>query len=333
MSQERSDAAARVEELLRGYFVSQGIYVAAKLGLADLLARGAGGAGVDELARETATDAGGLYRLLRALASEGVFAELPGQRFVLNEMGAVLCRDAAGSQHHAALLAGETQYKVWTQLKETLRPGAPTGFERIFRVPLFSFLAEHPEAYAVFNAAMEQRVKSATAALLAACEVRAGDVIVDVGGGTGSVLRALLEKHAGARGTLLETVAVVEEARRMFADSAVGERVTLVAGDCLESVPAGEVMILVTVLHMFQDAPALRIVRNCRAALSAGGRLYIAEALLRGPNEKDAGKWQDVNMMLMTGGRERTFEEYGGLLQEAGLGVVKQIGPIIEARL
>ena len=198
-----------------------------------------------------------------------------------------MCRD--GTMHAAALLAGETQYKVWTQLKETLRPGAPTGFERIFRKPLFAFLAEHEEAYAVFNAAMEARVKGAREALVAACEVRGGgEMIVDVGGGTGSVLRALLEKHTEARGTLLETAAVIEAARGSA--GVVGGAGDAGGGDCLEAVPTGDVMVLVTVLHMFQDEGARRILRNCRAGLRPGGTGVYCGGVAAGAEREGCGE-------------------------------------------
>ncbi|HEY4329643.1 MAG TPA: methyltransferase [Phycisphaerae bacterium] len=342
MTPDRKDLAGateRVAEMLRGYYVSQALYSAARLGIADLLAKMPGmEGGVEELATATGTQGDSLYRLMRALASEGVFEEVAGageRKFKLNAMADVLRSDAIGTMRPAALLAGETQYKVWTLLKETLKPGAVNGFERVFRTGLFEFLAEHPDLYANFNAVMASRVAEIREALIGACEVNAGDVIVDVGGGLGSVVAGLLEKHQGARGILLETAGVIAEAEEELAENPVKERMRFVAGDFLHGVPEGNVMILVTVLHMFQDDKALKILRHCRGALAGKaiggtvGRIYIAEGLLKGPNEKDTGKWQDLNMMMMTGGRERTFEEYAGLLGEAGFVKVERKGELV----
>jgi ubiquinone/menaquinone biosynthesis C-methylase UbiE len=322
----------KIAELLRGYFVSQALYVAAKLQLADRVAQAPNReVSIEDLARETATDPDSLYRLLRALAAEGIFEERPERRFALNAMAAAIRSDGPGSTHAAALLAGETQYKVWTQLKDTLRPGAPTGFERIFRQPLFDFLADHPEAYAVFNAAMDQRVRSSQKDVIESCQVRPGDHIIDIGGGLGRVVTALLEKYPESRGTLLETAPVIAEAQTLLAHNPVRERLAFFTGNCLQALPPGDVMILITVLHMFQDRDALRILQNCRASLAPNGRLYIAEALLRPANESDPAKWQDLNMLLMTGGRERTFEEFAALLRTAGFTHITRKADILEA--
>jgi len=367
---EYASVAGQMEQMLRGYFVAQALFVAARLGIADLLAQGERTAGA--LAGATGVDADALHRMLRALASEGIFEEIPAaggtgetgrgeSRFGLTPLGHLLRSDVEGSMRPAALIAGETQYKVWAVFKDAIKHGsgnaeAPgsgraTGFERIFRKPLFEFLAEHPDIYSVFNAAMSQRVRLMREALLEVCTLRAGETAVDIGGGLGSVIAALLEKYPHARGILFDTRRVIDQAKEILQSSPVAARLAFVAGDFLldaknpanadsspagdkpgAAVPHGDVMILASVLHMVQDATALHILKNCRLSLAAGGRLYVVETLLRPPNEPDAAKWQDLNMMLMVGGRERTFDEYANLLRQAGFSQVERRAEIVVAR-
>ncbi len=337
----------RIGDMLRGYYVAQAVYVAARLGIADLLARGGAGsergaAGengpgmtIEELAAATGCQTDGLYRMMRALAAEGLFFENPGpsdspsttseeRRFTLTAVGEKLRSDLPGSMRAAALIAGETQYKVWTLFKDAVKNGVP-AFQRIFRQPLFDFLDEHPDVYALFNQAMTHRVGPIVAAVVEACDVRAGDVIVDVGGGLGSLLVALLENHPENRGILLDSEEVIAAARETLAPNAVANRLNFNVGDFLKSggvpgggIPSGDVMILASILHMFQDGEAGRILRNCHASLAPGGRIYLVERLLLGPNQADPGKWEDLNMLVMTGGRERTLDEFKVLLEGAG---------------
>jgi trans-aconitate methyltransferase len=324
--------AEQLSGLLRGYFVSQAIYVAARLSIADLLARADGLVSVEELAAATGSHPEALYRMLRALAGEGIFQEHPNRYFGLTPVGEMLRSDVPGSMRPAALLAGETQYKVWALFKDGIKHGTP-GFDRIFRQPLFPFLDEHPDIHALFNDAMTQQVVRSTGALLAACEVSSGETVVDVGGGLGCMVRAVLKKYPQALGVLFDSEKVIAEARETVGGEEVLPRLTLVAGDFFKSVPRGDVMILGSIVHMFLDAEALRILKNCRASLAPKGRIYLVEKIVTAPNASDAAKWYDLNMLLMTGGRERTFEEFAGLLRDAGFGDISQAGEgIVVAR-
>jgi len=313
--------AEHLSTLLRGYFVAQAIYVAARLNIADLLARADAPMSIEDLAAATGSHAGALYRMLRALAGEGIFAENPGRRFSLTPVSQVLRADVPGSMRPAALLAGETQYKVWALFKDSIRQGTP-GFDRIFRQSLFPFLDDHPDVHALFNQAMTQQVARATAAVLDSCELAPGETVVDVGGGLGCLVLALLAKYPQARGILFESEKVIGEARDALACDPVMPRLALVPGDFFKAVPRGDVMILASVVHMFLDPEALRILKNCRASLPPGGRIFLVEKLVTEPNTPDAAKWDDLNMLLMTGGRERTFAEFAALLGDAGFGDV-----------
>jgi hypothetical protein len=320
--------------LLRGYYVTQALFATTRLGIADLIGRAGGPVGVEELADATGSHVEALYRVMRALAGEGIFEELPGRRFGLTGPSELLRAEAPGSMRAATLVAGETQYKVWGLLKDSVKHGTP-AFERVFRKPVFAFFAEHPDLYAVFNEAMTQKMERTKAALLGACEVRPGDTVVDVGGGLGTFVIALLEKHAGASGVLFDAEGVIAEAREKLAAHPLvaAGRLSLAEGDFLQGVPAGDVMVLGSVVHMFLDDGARQLLKNCRSKLRAGGRIYLVEKLIGEANMPDAAKWDDLNMLVMTGGRERTLEEYAGLLREAGFSSARQVGAgIVEGR-
>jgi hypothetical protein len=300
--------------MLRGYFITQGLYVAVRLGLPDLLA--AGDRSCDDLAAKSGVSADALYRLMRALAGEGVFFELGERRFRLAEMGAMLRTDAAGGMRDSTLIAGDAQYKVWSIFREAVKSGTP-GFDRIFRQPLFEFLEGHQEIHETFDGSMARISRWAREAVLEFCAFHDGETVVDVGGGTGSLLAGVLERYAGVRGILLDLPVVAERARKVFAGSALLDRLEFVGGDFRRLIPPGEVIILSSILHMLEDDAALALLRRCSASLRSQGRIIIVEQVLGEPNARDPSKWNDLNMLVMTGGRERTFAEYADLLKKA----------------
>jgi SAM-dependent methyltransferase len=327
--------ADHLTSLLRGYFITQALFVTTRLSIPDHLARADGPLSVEDLATATGSHVEALYRVLRALAGEGIYEERPDRRFALTPLSTLLRADVPGSMRAATLMAGETQYKVFSLLKDSVKYGTP-AFERVFRKPVFPFLADHPDIYANFNEAMTNKMERTKPALLAACDVRPGDTIVDVGGGLGTFLLALLDKHPAARGILFDGESVIAEARVKLAphSAMTANRLTLSAGDFLHAVPAGDVMILGSVVHMFLDDGARQLLKNCRAGLRPGGRLYIIDKLVGPPNARDGAKWDDLNMLVMTGGRERTFEEFATLLREACFTEAKRAGDnLVEARV
>jgi SAM-dependent methyltransferase len=316
------DAASTLRRMVFGFRLSQLLGVVAQLDVADRLRHGARSA--EALATEIGADARALRRVLRALASVGVFAERPDGWFALTPLSELLRSDAAGSMRDVASLYGEPWlWQAYGHLRHSVRTGA-TAFERAHGANFYDYLQHHADAAHAFQRAMSGFTAGEVQAIAVACE-RAGMLdgarsIVDVGGGHGALLVALLQRHAALRGTVFDTAAVAAAAVQALHDAGVGARASCVAGDFFQSVPAdADVYVAKSVLHNWHDEPALRILRNCRRAMHARARLLIAERVLEpGPSGAEA-KLFDINMLVTAGGLERSADEYAALLQAAGL--------------
>ena len=323
------DASARMAlmELAIGAMVGQAVHVAAKLGIADqLVGRPKTPA---ELAEATGTRADTLHRLLRALASRGVFAETADGRFALTPVAEGLRSDAPGSLRAYAVLLGEDWvWRAWGQLSHSVRTGQ-SALEHAFGRDVFAYLAEHPEAASVFDAAMTSRTRQEIDAVAAAYEWPAAGTIVDVGGGQGALLAAILARGPDLQGILYDLPHVIAAARGGPIDAAgLAGRCELAAGSFFERVPAGgDLYLLKRVIHDWDDERAAAILRNCRAAMSATARLLVVDHVLSPGNAPSLGKWLDLQMLVMTpGGRERDEAGFRALLSSAGLGL-KRILP------
>jgi hypothetical protein len=305
--------------LITGYAVSQAIYVAAKLGVADLLADGPRQGA--ELARATSTCAASLSRVLRLLASAGVLSEVAPDRFALAPVGDLLRDDVARSQRAFAVMIMELGYPAWGQLLHAVATGEP-GFPQAFGVPQWEYMAHHPEAAAVFDAAMVGHTRWQAEAILAAYDFSSCRVVVDVGGGRGTLLAAILAAHPRARGVLFDLPRVIADGRDLLDRARVAGRCTFVGGDFLASVPAGgDTYILKGILHDWDDARAAAILDNCRQAMGAGGKLLLIEWVVPPGTATPAHQqvlWSDVQMMVLFGSRERTAQEFTALLERAG---------------
>lgn len=304
-----SRARAELWNVLSAGPMLHAIALAARLGIPDLVEQGPRSA--DELARATRTDAESLYRFLRALASEGVFAEKPGRRFALTPVSRLLRTDAPGSMRSLAVLAGERWRMTWYDLEHAVRTGRP-AFDRLYGSTFYEWLGQEPEAARRFEDAQSFKWETLAADVAAAHDFSEATRIVDVGGGSGRLLEAILERAPGATGVLVETPVVAAEAKRR-----VGPRCEVVEGDFLQRLPAGgDVYVLAFVLHNWDDRRAARILRNCRRAMSPGGRVLVVETLL----PSSSAKLHDLEMLVfMGGGRERTRAEYRALFEAAGL--------------
>jgi ubiquinone/menaquinone biosynthesis C-methylase UbiE len=308
--------------MMTGYAVGQLIYVAAKLGLADLLKDGA--QSIDDLARLTETDKNSLYRVMRGLVAAGVFQENDAAGFELSAVGQCLCTGVPGSMRAMALCSDES-YFVWGHLLHTVKTGE-TAFNRLYDMDRYQYLREHPEAAAKFHAAMSGLSAQVAQAVLMLYDLSTFDKVIDVGGGSGTLLLTLLRAHPSLRGVLFDQPAVVEEAREQFAKEQVAElakRCEVVAGDFLTSVPAGgDAYLLSHVLHNWDDENCKRILRNCRAAMGEQGKLLLIEIVLPVRLNQSPMTYPivmtDLQMLVMTGGRERTESEFRALLQDAG---------------
>jgi hypothetical protein len=306
---------SHLARLLAGNQVQQAVHVAAKLGIADLLAGGPRPAG--ELAREAGAHPAALARLLRALAAFGVFAEEADGRWALTPAAALLRRGAPGSMRAFALWAGDVSYRVFGALEHSVRTGEP-AFEHLFGAEFFAWLAEHPEDAAVFDEMMAGNTAGVTP-LLAARDFSVARVVVDVGGGRGELLAAVLRAHPHLRGVLMEHPRLLPAARETLGRGGVAERCRVVEGDALESVPpGGDVYVLKSVVHGLDDDAAARALARCRAAMEPGKTLLLVEMLLPPGTDPHPARLMDLLMLVGCRGRERGEDEYRALLGSAG---------------
>jgi hypothetical protein len=311
--------AERLFQMITGFAVSQAISVAARLGIADLLADGPKGG--DELAAAVGADAGALSRVLRFLAGHGVFAEAADGRFELTPLARCLQAGAPGSMRARAIFWGEDWvWRPWGELLYSVRSGRP-AFDHIYGTGAFDFLARNPRAGEVFHAAMSAQAAWEAAAVVAAYDFSTVDVIVEVGCGDGGLLSAILARHPRARGVFFDQPRVVERAKALVQATEVRERSAFVAGDFFESVPpGGRAYVLKHVIHDWDDARATGILQNCRRAMAGNGRVLIVEGIVGPANEPDLVKLLDLQMLVRQPGRERTAHEYRALLAAAGFG-------------
>jgi SAM-dependent methyltransferase len=313
-----SSAAQNLAQLLVGNQIQQAIHVAAKLGIADQLRDGPRDS--TELAAAVGAHPGALYRLLRALAGYGIVAMDDG-RFSLTPVGELLRSDTPRSVRPFALWSGGVSYQAFGALEHSVRTGSP-AFENLYGQEFFTYLADHPESGAVFDEMMSRHTVPVAGAV-AEHDLSGVDVIVDVGGGRGELLAAIVGAHPAMRGVLVEQPRVLDEARRVFERAGVADRCTAVAGDISQSLPAGDAYVLKSVLHGLPDDEAVRVLANCRRAMNPGGLLLVVEFVLPPGDRPSPGLLMDLLMLVGCHGRERTAAEFEALLGEAGLRLVK----------
>jgi SAM-dependent methyltransferase len=306
-----------LQNLILGKWASQAVSVAAKLGIADLLKDGPRGCG--ELARANQVDETALYRVLRALASLGVFAEVSDRTFALTPAAEFLRSDVQGSLRAVATMAGEDwTWRPWGDLYQSVKTGE-TAFDRTFGVPAFHYLAQNPGAAAVFDEAMTGWSMQNSKAVAAAYDFSGIGTLMDVGGGHGYLIATILQANPSLKGVLYETPEVAEGARSRLAAEGLSDRCEVAAGDFFESVPAGaDACILKSVIHDWDDPRATAILQNCRRALGPGGRVLLAEMVIPPGNDPHVGKLLDLEMLIMVGGHERTESQFRDLFASAG---------------
>jgi SAM-dependent methyltransferase len=303
-------------DFLRGAMATKAFGIAADLGVADSLADGP--RRVDDIALDGGADADTLQRILRALASDGVFAEDEPGFFRNTEASELLRRDRANGWPEFAHLFGSVFYEAAGTTDP--RAGEPT-FERKFGTDFWSWLAANPDERAAFDAAMAGEGRMGR---VAEVDFRGDETVVDVGGGNGAKLRELLELRPGLRGIVFDLPETVRD-EAVFVD-----RIEFVAGDFFESVPAGDVYILSAILHDWDDECARAILRTIRTAAAPDARLLVVESVISPGNEPQGAKWLDL-LMLVLGGRERTETEWRSLLEGAGFRIEQIEDGLIQA--
>jgi len=312
-----------LNQLICGYWYSQCVYVAAKLGIADLLANGP--QSVDDLAKQTGTHRPSLFRLLRALASLGVFAEEPGQRFAMTPTAEPLRRDVPGSQWAMAVMVGEEHFRAWAELLYSVRTGK-IAFDKVFGRPVFEFLSQNPEQAAIFDKAMVGVHGRETSAMLDVYDFSKFTSVADIGGGNGSTLSGILKRHPRIHGTLFDLPGVIQRAGAAVEAAGLADRIHLVAGDFFEAVPGGvDAYVLRHIIHDWDEEKAIRILSNVRQTIGEDGRLLVVESVIPPGNEPFFGKLLDVTMLVIPGGQERTEQEYRDLFGKAGFRLARII--------
>jgi hypothetical protein len=304
-------------QLATAFWISRALYVATRLGVADLLADGPKSPGA--LAAQAGADAAALQRVLRALASLGVFVEDAKGRFRNTDTSGLLRTRTPVSLRAFVLMLGEAEsWRAWGEMLYSVRTGR-SAFEHVFRAPVFQYMAEHPEAGQLFDEAMTSRSADEDDAILSAYEFAPISAIIDIGGGRGALLSAILGKYPRIEGTLFDLPHVIARAREAAA------RYRLLAGDFFtDSIPSGsDAYILKKVVHDWDDDRAGAILRNCSRAMrdNPGSRLLLIEPVIPTGNERSFAKLLDLFMLVWPGGRERTAKEHQALLASAGLRV------------
>jgi hypothetical protein len=316
-------ARAQLQQHLHAPLAPQLIYLAVKLGIVDHLRDGAQSSA--NLAQLTHLHALSLHRVLRGMVMIGLLREESNHAFALTPVGALLQQDHPESLYDDALIAGEL-YQAWCGLFQTVQTGI-TAFDTVFGSGLFTYFAADPTMEASFNQHMAGMTRAIATAVIAAYDFAGAETIIDIGGGYGSLLQPILTHYPAARGVLFDLPAVVASARKQLASDPAGARCTCVAGDFFAAVPdGGDIYLLEVVIHDWDDAAATRILRNCARAMHDQSRLVLIERLL--PEwvlDDPAAIHGDLNMLVLTGGHERTLAEYQQLLAAAGLALARCI--------
>jgi hypothetical protein len=320
-----AESRAQLLALVRGYRISQAIYVVTQLGIPDLLADGP--LEIDELARATESHPASLRRVLLFLAGVGVLDKVGPQRFALTPMSALLRTGVPGSVRPSVVFSlAESHWRPWGHMLHTVRTGE-TAFDHAHGTGLFEYLASHPEVGAAFNAGMLGNSPDHARLVAGTYDFSKMNVVVDVGGGRGRLLATILERYPRLRGILFEQPHVIEDAREILEEVGVVDRCELVGGSFFDAVPAGgDAYVLRNIIHDWDDDQALAILTSCRRSMTDDARLVLVERYLAtDPHEAMLVLHADLEMLVNVGGRERTTDEYAALLARSGLRLTRAI--------
>lgn len=305
-----------MQMITMGRMVAHAVGVAARLDLATML--GTSTLAADELARRTETHADALYRLMRALASVGVFVEEEAGKFRNSPLSDTLRSDVPVSSRPLALFfCSEPHVKVWLGLDHSVRTGM-TAFEKMLGAPAFEYVAKDPAFGEVFNNAMTAFSAAMGPAIADAYDFTGLETLVDVGGGHGQLLCSILAVNASMRAVLFDLPHVVAGAPAVIEPLGLASRIEVVGGDFFKSVPAAGAYIMKAILHDWSDAEAIRILQTIHRAARPNARVLLAEAILQPGNEPDIAKFMDLEMLLAAGGRERNAAQWADLLRAGG---------------
>ncbi len=303
---EHAEVRAQLFDMLVGFMRTQALSVIAKLGVADVLTSTP--MDVSEIARRVSAHEPSLYRLLRFLATEGVFAEVEPRRFTETALSNGLRTDAPVTARWLAIMLGSEQYRSWGDALHSFMTGEP-AFDQVYGSGFFDYLAEHPDASGTFDRAMAAGSQGRVADLLS-YDWTGIELVADIGGGNGAALGVVLASNPHLRGVLFDLPTVVVAADEVLRDAGVLDRCDIVGGDFFtDSLPPADVYVLSQILHDWNDERASAILRNCRRTLADDGRLLLVEGIVPDGPEPDFGKLFDLHMLVLVGGKERTESE------------------------
>jgi len=321
----KSDALppeAQIVEMVMAQFVTRLVHLAVTLKLPDHVAGGPKTA--EELAPLTGTLAPALYRVMRTLASLGLFTEDHAHRFALRPLGEAL-KSGTPSYATALIMGGDLVARAFDNLLYSVQTGK-TGFQKSFGVPLFDWLAGHPADASLFHQTMVGIHGMEPPAIAAAYDFSVFKTIADVGGSTGNLLTTILSRHPSPRGILFDLPHVVRDAPAFIAQRGLTDRIQIEAGSFFDRVPAGaDAYIFSHVIHDWNEEQCLTILGHCRRAMSPGGRLLLVEMVLPDGDTPHPGKMLDVCMLMLPGGEERTEAQYAALLDKAGFRLTRVV--------
>ena len=323
-------------QMVIGKWISQALGTVVEIGVPDQLVKGA--RRCSDIAREAGVSEDGIYRLLRALASLGLFVESAGRRFKLTGMGQMLRRDHPESLAGFARFVGhDSTWRPWGQLDYSVKTGMP-AFDHVFNVPIFEYYSRNPEAAAVFDDAMTSISAAEARAASDAYDFKGVDTLMDVAGGHGLLLATVLRRQKKMRGVLFDLPHVAAGAAATFARAGITGRVRVESGDFFKELPSGaDAIIMKHIVHDWDDDSATQILQACHRALGPRGKVLIVDTVVPSGNTPHYGKLLDLEMLVLTPrGRERTKAEFAKLLRDAGFRlsrVIQTDGPlsIVEA--
>lgn len=334
------DAAAQTDkiviDMLTGAWVTQLAAAIARLGVPDLLAARQPQT-CEQLAKAAKADPLALGRSMRALASLGVFRDT-GAGYALTSVGDRLRSDTEASMRDFFLAeTDEVHRRSWDHLVDAIRSGRPQP-QAVFGMPVFEYYSTHAAEGEQFGKAMWSTSAMSERGVLDSCDFSDAKLIVDIGGGNGSLLRAILSRYSNTEGIVFDLPYMGGQAVAAIRSSELGERCRFESGDFFEAVPPNaDVHLLRFILHDWDDEKSIRILRSCRSALAPSGRVLVVEMLVPENNEPGFPQLMDMNMLVMTGGMERNESEYGRLLGRAGFRITQVLSTgspfsVIEAR-
>jgi hypothetical protein len=304
--------------------IQQMLYAVARLNIADLIQ--AGEPSVEQLAAQTKTDARVLYRVLRALAGEGIFLETEDRHFELTPQAEVLCSDAPNSLRPLLMLIGaDWHLQAWSCLDVSLRTGE-SAFDSAHGEALFDHLQKEPGRSAVYSGAMTGRTGAIARDVVASYDFSKFNTVMDVGGGHGVLLTTILQAHPHLKGVLYDLPGISRANTEVLDDSGVADRCTIEEGSFFEKVPTGaDAIIMKSIIHDWNDEKAREILVKCREAIEPSATLLLCEFIVPGKNQPDLSKLMDLEMLVMSGGAERSEDEYRELLASAGFGLQRVV--------